>query len=248
MVYGEPRSGLSGDGPSRPRIIIVGSQRLFTEGLGKVLQDRGLNVLAVEHRGRRAVATVRQHRPDIVLIDLDLSILSGLTVGKRIAVEVPEARLIALAALDDPNLVGEAFRSGFRGYVNKRATIAELVAAIEAAPRSHVVLPSHAIRRLLAAEGAKGTKPRQSARAHGKLTRRQRGILELMAEGLNVREIAARLSLSPNTVRTHIRNILSKMRVGSPVEAIIAAHQGVRLDERSKQHITPKPGPNALRG
>jgi DNA-binding NarL/FixJ family response regulator len=225
MVDGEPPSEGGGGTPGRPRVLIIDGQRLFAEGLAEVLVERGLDVVAVESRAQRAVATARAHAPDVVLIDLELSEVSGLTVGRHLEVELPAARLIGLSSFADPSMLIEAVRGGFRGLVNRRATVGELVSAIEAALHSHIVLPMGAVQRLVAPDGPVGAYPRW-ADARNSLTWRQRDILQYLADGLSTREIAARLDLSPNTVRAHIRNILAKLRVRSRIEAVVLAQRG----------------------
>src|SRR5918994_477775 len=156
MVDGEPPLDGGGGTPERPRILIVDGQRLFAEGLAEVLVDRGQDVVAIESRSQRAVATAREHGPDIVLIDLELSEISGLTVGRHIELEFPDVRLVGLSSYEDPGMLIEAVRGGFRGLVNRHATIGELVSAIEAALHSHIVLPLRAVQRLVAPEGPVG--------------------------------------------------------------------------------------------
>lgn len=227
MFDGKPPSGGEGSAPRPPRVLIVDDQRLFAEGLAEILSDRGIDVVGIESRGRRAVAAARQFEPDVVLLDLELSDANGLTVGRHIDVELPETRLIAMSSFEDPGGLIEVIRSGFRGFVNRHATIGELISAIEAALHSHVILPLEAVRRLVAPEGPVGAgEPRRVAEAQSALTQRQRDILGFLADGLSTREIAARLNLSPNTVRAHIRNVLAKLGVRSRIEAVVLSRQG----------------------
>ena len=225
MVDGEPPTDGGGGTPERPRILIVDGQRLFAEGLAEVLVERGLNAVAIESRGQRAVAAAREHVPDIVLIDLELSEINGLTVGRHIAMEFPHVALVGLSSYEDPGMLVEAVRGGFRGLVNRHATVDELVSAIETALHSHIVLPLRAVQRLVSPEGPVEEIARL-ANARDTLTPRQRDILRFLAEGLSTREIASRLDLSPNTIRAHIRNILAKLRVRSRIEAVVLAQQG----------------------
>ena len=226
MSNGHPPPGGGEDAPRQPRVLIVDDQRLFAEGLAEILVDRGIDVVGIESRGRRAVAAARRYQPDVVLLDLELPDVNGLTVGRHFEVELPTTRLIALSSLQNPDSLIDAVRSGFRGFVNRHATIGELVSAIETALHSHIVLPFEAVRRLVAPEGPLVAGESRPAEAESSLTQRQRDILELLAAGLTTREIAARLNLSPNTVRAHIRNALTRLRVRTRIEAVVLARRG----------------------
>src|SRR5918996_2012581 len=139
MVVGEPPSEGGGGTPGRPRVLIIDGQRLFAEGLAEVLVERGLDVVAVESRAQRAVATARAHAPDVVLIDLELSEVSGLTVGRHLEVELPAARLIGLSSFADPSMLIEAVRGGFPGPGNRRGPGRGPASAVEAGPPPHLV-------------------------------------------------------------------------------------------------------------
>jgi DNA-binding NarL/FixJ family response regulator len=181
-----------------------------------MLQDRGLDVVGVAADGREAVELAARAEPTIALVDVGLPDQSGLAVGRQILKVCPDVYLIGLTALDDQRLVEEAVRSGFRAYVMKDTDLDTLVTSIDAVIRGELVLPERA---------PKGNWSRPSApdRETGllvrQLTPREREVLVLLAEGAASKEIAARLGVSANTVRTHIQSILTKLQVHSRLEA-----------------------------
>lgn len=206
------------------RILIVDDHRLFAEGLDSALRDRGLDSLRIAINGREAIAAAEAMEPDLVLMDLALPDLDGLSVGQRILADHPDTRILALSGLDDARLAREALRSGFHGYLLKQASLADLVGAILAVAHSQAVIPQEVAQALMDEDGSDDSDEADPEVLLAKqLTRREREILALLASGASGREIAAELYLSPNTVRTHVQNILTKLQVHSRLEAVAFA-------------------------
>jgi two-component system nitrate/nitrite response regulator NarL len=212
-------------------ILIVDDHRLFAEGLRSALRERGMESVAIAVSGREAIAMARARQPDMVLLDLALPDLDGLTVGQRILADHPGTRILALSGLDDASLARDALRDGFRGYLLKHASLSDLVGAILAATNSQMVIPQEVARAML--EGERDHEPADQdpeALLARQLTRREREILALLAAGASGKEIAAELFLSPNTVRTHVQNVLTKLQVHSRLEAVaFAARHGLSV-------------------
>jgi DNA-binding NarL/FixJ family response regulator len=228
------------------RILIVDDQALFAEGLSSILRQQGMPVVGVARTGREGVALASQTHPDTVLVDISLPDVSGLVAGRRILEEHPEVRVIALTGLPDRTSIHEAMASGFHGYVLKTGSFTELVGAIQATTRSHVVIPEASVESIVnsSAPLAQDEEKPQDDGPLSQLTDRERQILGLLAEGANGRQIAGRLFLSPNTVRTHIQNMLGKLRVHSRLEAVaLAVAHGLRGPSDSHQEQ-----PSPLRG
>lgn len=217
------RSGSQGDqaphrggGERGGRVLIVEDHQLFAEALAPLLSENGWEVLEPASDGARALAAVRSVAPDIVLIDLVLPDMDGVELGRRILEIRPDTKVVALTALSQPRAVHHAIEAGFHGYLTKGAPLPQLIKVIGAVLDGQVVLP----------HGLLSPAPqRQSAEQHhaeivGRLlTRREYMVLELLVEGSSTREMAHRLGVSPNTVRTHIQNVLSKLQVSSRLEA-----------------------------
>jgi two-component system, NarL family, nitrate/nitrite response regulator NarL len=168
--------------------------------------------------GTGALEYLERDRPDVILLDLGLPDRSGLAVGREMLEDWPEAKLVALTALDDQKTVEAAQVAGFCGYLSKNLPVSRFVASIEAVAAGQMVFPHRAA----------------SRRTHSptndsvwllvsQLTAREREVLELLVEGADGAMIARRLGISRNTVRTHVQSILTKLQVHSRLEAATLA-------------------------
>ncbi len=161
-----------------------------------------------------AVAAAEAQQPDVALVDIGLPDESGVQVGKRIMEVSPRTRVVAVTAMDDQRLADEIVRAGFRGYLLKDAKVSQLLSAIQVVLNGDVVFPSRLTR-----QGSRGI-PQSQARLIGQqLTPRELEVLSMLARGAGGREIAKTLGVAPNTVRTHVQSILSKLQVHSRLEA-----------------------------
>lgn len=211
--------------------MIVDDHILFAEAIRPTLDGLGMQVVAVATTGAEGLELVRHHRPDLILVDIGLPDESGLVAGRRILEEYPEAKVVALTALLSPATVREAVRIGFHGYLTKDTSVSRFAGSLRAVLDGQVVFPrrlASAIRRPRDDDG--------SELLAAQLTAREREVLGLMAEGLGGTEIARKLSISTNTVRTHIQSILTKLQVHSRLEAVaFALRRGlVRLPHREE--------------
>jgi DNA-binding NarL/FixJ family response regulator len=150
--------------------------------------------------------------PDVILMDLALPDQSGLAAGKRIVDRWPQARLIAVTALADRLVADEAMRLGFRGYVTKDTSVTQLVNSVASVVDGQMVMP-HAL------APARRRRDDPAALLASQLTPRELEVLAMLVEGLTGPEMAARLGVSPNTIRTHVQSILTKLQVHSRLEA-----------------------------
>lgn len=203
---------------------------LFADAIRSTLESAGLEVVGVATTGEQGVEDVRRERPDLVLVDLGLPDQSGLAVGKRIIDEHPGIKVLALTAIDAPKAVEEALRSGFHGYLTKDTPLARFVSSIRAAVDGQVVIPH---RLAPAVAGAKTPGEASAALLVEQLTARELEVLALLVDGANGEDIARHLVISPNTVRTHVQSILTKLQVHSRLEAATFA---------VRHGIVPAPG------
>jgi two-component system nitrate/nitrite response regulator NarL len=201
--------------PSR-RVLIVDDHRLFSEVIRSTLESMGMDVLAAATSGSEGLEVVRRERPDVVLVDIGLPDESGLALGRKILQEMPETKLVAVTSLIDPGAVAEAVRLGFRGYVTKDTPVSQFVSSIRAVLDGNVIMPKKLAK---AAAGDRSPEEQHAAMLVKQLTDREQQVLQLLADGSSGAQIAARLSISPNTVRTHVQSILTKLQVHSRLEA-----------------------------
>jgi DNA-binding NarL/FixJ family response regulator len=147
-------------------------------------------------------------------MDLALPDQSGLMAGRTMLEERPEAKILALTAMNDSAVVDEALRIGFRGYLTKDTPVAQFANAIQAVMGGQLVLPYR-----LAPTTRRSASKSDAAVLGDQLTSRERQVLELLVQGADGRTIAATLSINRNTVRTHIQSVLTKLQVHSRLEA-----------------------------
>ncbi len=170
--------------------------------------------MRISGNGAEALEAVRNDNPDVVLVDIGLPGESGLVVGARIRQESPEATVIAVTALEDATVVKEAARAGFHAYLSKDTNLAAFVDAIKDARSGVTLFP----RKSINGNGHGSANPDAALLAR-QLTRREREVLALLSQGATSARIAEQLHIAPNTVRTHVQSILSKLQVHSRLQA-----------------------------
>jgi two-component system, NarL family, nitrate/nitrite response regulator NarL len=222
--------------------LIIDDHKLFAEAVRPLLESLDLSVTMAQ-TGQDALEAVRTRAFDVILVDIGLPDGSGLAVGSRILQERPAAKLLAVTGFDDPQAVKEALRVGFRGYVTKDVRAQRFVSAIKAVMDGQVVIP----RQLASAVGgARSAEDRHAALLAQQLTDREREVLALLVEGAGGAEIAERLSISTNTVRTHVQSVLTKLQVHSRLEAATFAVRHGLVASLGADGRRPSPGSSAL--
>lgn len=204
------------------RVLIVDDHRLFAEAIKLTLEEGGHEV-EIATSGIEAIEAARNETPDVVLMDLGLPDRSGLAVGRDLLEEHPEIKIVVVTSLEDDQAVREAVRSRFHGYLTKHTKLSQFVGAVETAVNGQMVLPQGSVTRR-----ALGRGDQEAELLARQLTPKELEVLRLLAEGANSAEIARRLQISPNTVRTHVQSILAKLQVHSRLEAVaFAARNGL---------------------
>ena len=208
------------------RVLLVDDQALFREALATLLGVRDdIEVVGEAANGDEALRRVAELAPDVVLMDLRMPVLDGIAATRRIRVEHPQARVIALTTFDDDADVFAALRAGAVGYLLKDVSSARLVEAVQAAARDESVLqPSVAAKviarfaRLPADDEAHRPQPLVVP-----LSERELEVVRLLADGRSNREIAAALFLAEGTVKNHVTNVLGKLGARDRTQAALRA-------------------------
>lgn len=215
------------------KTLIVDDHRLFAEVLKASLEDLGLDMLPPASDGAEAMIALRTHAPELVLIDLGLPDINGLELGRKMMAERPRLKMVAVTALSETDAVTEAIRLGFSGYITKDTPLTQFMASVRSVLDGQVVVTHRPAPRLTLAEDGEAFLLHQ-------LTRRERDVLALLMEGAGAADIAGQLSVSRNTVRTHVQNILMKLQVHTRLEAVAFASRHPRaLGSRTRDLRVP---------
>jgi DNA-binding NarL/FixJ family response regulator len=202
------------------RILIVDDHPLTRDALAALLAQNGFDVLGQVSGGEEAIGIARELQPDLVLLDLSMPELDGLTALPLIRAAAPNTEIVVLTASEDEdNLLG-AIRAGAAGYLLKSEPPERIVAFLRGVAQGEAALSGVVARRLLdqVREGGGRTAVPDSVAAV--LSARELEVLLLLDQHLGTDEIAARLFISEHTVRSHVKNLLSKLHVSSRREAL----------------------------
>jgi NarL family two-component system response regulator LiaR len=200
------------------RIMLVDDHAVVRSGLGAFLSvNPDLELVGEAENGEQAVVRAGLLKPDVILMDLMMPVMDGVTAIRTIKKGNPTIQIIALTSFQEDELVQNALQGGAVGYLMKNVSARELAAAIRAAKDGKMTLSPEAAQALVHAS--------QQAQETETLTDREREVLKLMVEGLNNAEIAERLVISLSTVKYHISNVLMKLGVDNRVAAVTMALQ-----------------------
>jgi DNA-binding NarL/FixJ family response regulator len=203
------------------RVLIADDHPIFLAGMRQLLETQpGLSCLAAVTTGHEAVRLVLAQKPDVAVLDLNMPDLSGVDAARAIVADAPDVGILILTMLTDDESVFAALQAGARGYLLKESSADEVVAAIRSVATGGAVFGPSIAARIIDYFGVhRPPAPVQLP----ELTERERAILDLLADGESNPAIAARLHLSPKTVRNHVSNIFTKLQVGDRRQAMLRA-------------------------
>ncbi|MFJ9565287.1 response regulator [Streptomyces fuscichromogenes] len=212
------------------RVMVVDDEALVRSGFRLILNAADDIEVVATATGAEAVDTVRRERPDVVLLDIRMPDVDGLTVLRQLRA-LPQPPVVGmLTTFDADEYIVTALRSGAAGFLLKDTEPDQLAQLVRALRAGGVVMSPKASRAVWQDRpGAAGADDEETARV-GRLTERERGVLVLIAEGLSNAEIGGRIHLSAGTVKDHVSAILTKLRVGSRVQAALLAQRAGLLD------------------
>ena len=198
----------------RPRVLLADDHALLLAAFEKLLGDH-CEVVGVVSDGRALVDAAERLRPDVIVLDIAMPLLNGLDAGRQIKQKLREVRLVFLTMNEDPALAAEAFRAGASAYLLKRSAASELRTALDEVMRgrSYVtpLVTGGMVEALL--DHGKGPQPVE-------LTPRQREVLQLLAEGRSMKEVATVLNLAPRTIAFHKYEMMKQLGITSTAELI----------------------------
>ena len=217
---------MSSDANGPITLLICDDHKILTDALAMVVErDGSLRMIASPvHVPEEAIELCRVHQPDVVLMDIVFKgHMDGIKATRKIKEVSPATKVVIMTAHDDDRLLVEAVEAGASGFLGKEEAANEVLSAAKAAAEGEVLIDPATLTRLLHQVSKEREARRDAEALLGELTDREREILQLLAEGMRNEGIARKLFISPQTVQTHVRNLLAKLEVHSKLEAVAFA-------------------------
>ena len=194
-------------------VVIADDHPAIVDAVGRYLELNGIAVLGTASDGDGAVAVCEELEPAVALIDLRMPGLSGLGALERLKLRVPGSRLLVYTGVGDQTLVAHALEAGADGVIQKDASLVELVRAVRIVAAGKPYIDAALANLMLEGEGI----------IEARLTRREIEVLQLLADGSSNETIASTLHIAPDTVRTHLRKAMTKLRCSTRTQAVATA-------------------------
>jgi DNA-binding NarL/FixJ family response regulator len=212
---------------SKIRVLVVDDHTLLRDGITALLDlVPDIEVIGEASNGREALERVRELRPDVVVMDIEMPVMDGLEAARRMHSRYPAVKVLILSQYDDASHVLDAVEAGVRGFVDKTGASSELAASIRSVYRGDSYLSPTAARQLVG-EFQRAEHPRTDD-PYAHLTAREKDVLKLIAEGKTTQQIADILVISRKTVEGHRTNLMAKLDVHDRVELVkYAVRKGI---------------------
>ena len=213
------------------RVLVADDHSLFRDGLVSLLEAGGFEVVGQFGDARAAVEAALRLRPDLVLLDITMPEVTGIEALRQIRAQWPEAKVVMLTASDDDAYLFQASEAGAVGYLLKSLKADEFLDMLRGIENGEAAMTRQTTARLLAGLTRSG---QRGAPLHESLTPQETRLLQLLAEGLSNKAMAQALSLSENTIKYHLKNILQKLNLHNRTEAAAyAIHAGLQREQPS---------------
>ena len=206
-------------------VVIADDQDLVRSGLRALLEARGIDVLADAANGREAVSAARECKPDVLVMDIRMPVMDGIAATREIAASGLATRVLVLTTYDLDRYVYDALKAGAGGFMLKTSPPDRLAQAVEIVAAGEVLLAPALTQRLIAEHVRRPPPSPGVPEPLGELTPRECEVLVLVARGLTNEDIAAELTVSLATVKTHVNRILGKLDLRSRAQAVVAAYE-----------------------
>ena len=216
------------ESPRKVRVLIADDHIMVRSGLRSVLEtEPGVEVVGEATNGHEALVLAQELLPDVILMDIKMGDVDGVTATRRVRTSVPSTRVIMLTNYDEDELVFAAIRAGASGYLLKEVRAQQLASAIQTVAEGYSLIYPSVARRVLDEFGRlrAGEPPATEDEGYRSLTAREREVLRLIADGRANKEIAAALGIGERTVKTHISNIFTKLEITDRTQAALYVHE-----------------------
>jgi DNA-binding NarL/FixJ family response regulator len=208
-------------------VLVVDDEDLMRAGLRAVLSsDPRIDVVGEAADGRAALERARLLHPEVVLMDVRMPAMDGISATRELLAASPRVKVVILTTFEEDDYIFGALSAGASGFLLKRTPPEELIAAMHTIAAGDSLLSPSVTRRVIDRMAGPAPVPAASRRRLDELTARERDVLELMARGLSNGEIAAALVIEESTVKTHVKRVLNKLGARDRVQAVIAAYEG----------------------
>ena len=220
------------------RVAVVDDQRLFARGLsGLVELLPGVEVVGVAYNGEEAIALCRKEEPDVILMDISMPKMDGISATREIKALLPRAAVIILTGHEEDEHVFEGIKAGAQGYLLKDSELEDLSRAIHTVYAGDTIIAPDLAQKMLTT--FEGGRPGGSAHLAPPLTERELEVIKALAQGMSDRQIAHSLGISEKTVRNHTSNIYRKLHIFDRTQAVIyAVREGV-IDVEELEYRPP---------
>jgi len=213
------------------RMLVVDDHNLVRQAILNLLPEDGcIEIVGEASNGSQAVAKARELQPDVILMDLYMPGVDGLTATRLIKRELPDTQIILLTVSTDEDDILKAVQAGARGYILKNTDAASLIQQIKQVIAGKVALSEDLVGQLLSGLGRNPQPVAQEALPQP-ITVRERAVLELLSQGITNKEISASLFISQNTVRAHVRSLMQKLNLDNRTQLAVygVREEGFRL-------------------
>ena len=230
---------MNNEGEEIIRVAVVDDQRLFTKGLSGLLEMLpGVEVVGVAYDGEEAVVLCREEEPDVVLMDISMPKMDGISATREIKDLLPQTAVVILTGHEDDEHVFEGIKAGAQGYLLKDSEPEDLSRAIHTVYAGNTIVAPDLAQKML--NTFEGGRPGESARLAPPLTERELEVIRALSRGMSDKQIAQSLGISEKTVRNHTSNIYRKLHIFDRTQAVIyAVREGV-IDVRDLEYRPPR--------
>lgn len=207
------------------RVLLADDHQMLRQAVRRALEDSGIDVIGEAGDGDQAVMLTQTLHPDVVLMDVSMPVLDGIEACRRISDAGSPSKVLVLTMHDEDALRAKALRAGAAGFLTKDCELKEVVDAVRAVASGEVLLSTEIAHRILA-QFPEEPVDAESTPNNGPLTRREREVLQAVADGRSTTEIGRELFISVKTVKNHLASIYAKLDARDRTQAVIS---GVRL-------------------